>query len=281
MSEILRSFYDRKYTEGAEIHRTSKQYAISCVPSGKVLDILDVGCGSGENSLALAAKGHRLHGIDISPAAIERYRHHGFDGRAENLETGIDFPDAHFDLVFCSEVIEHMTSPERLAAEMCRVLKPAGLLVLSTPNSAFWLYRLFGLFGYTVSELQHPKHFQFFSRRSLILLLKSAGFVPLRAFGRNIYVLLPDVPRPLRPLLRILGFKREERFRTRSHFWHLSSQSSRGNRLFADTIIVMMTKPEQSAASSFQASQNAINATAPTHPGARHTETVGTPSGKP
>jgi SAM-dependent methyltransferase len=247
MSEILQSFYERKYAEGAEIYRTSKQYAISCVPSGKVLDILDVGCGSGKNSLALAAKGHRLHGIDISRAAIERYRHHGFDGRAGNLETGIDFPDTHFDLVFCSEVIEHMTSPERLAAEMYRVLKPGGLLILSTPNSAFWLYRLFGLFGYTVSELQHPKHFQFFSRRSLILLLSSAGFVPSRVFGRNIYVLLPDVPTLLWPLLQTLGFKREERFRTKGHFWHLSSQSRRGNTLFADTLIVVMTKSTRGA----------------------------------
>ncbi len=250
MSDLLQTFYDRKYAEGSEISRSSKQYTIDCVPSDIALDILDVGCGSGENSVALAARGHRLSGIDLSPTAIERYRHHGFEGRAGNLETGIDYPESSFDLAFCSEVIEHMNSPERLAAEMFRVLKPGGMLVLSTPNSAFWLYRLFGLFGYTVSELQHPKHFQFFSRRSLDRLLRGAGFAPSRLFGRNIYVLLPDVPEPMRPLLRWLGFKREERFRTKGHFWHLSSRSARANTLFADTLIAVMRKPDQSPVTS-------------------------------
>jgi 2-polyprenyl-3-methyl-5-hydroxy-6-metoxy-1,4-benzoquinol methylase len=82
----------------------------------------------------------------------------------------------HADVVLCSEVIEHMTSPEILAGEMARVLKPGGLLVLSTPNSAFWLYRVLGLLCYTVSELQHPKHFQFFLRRSLLTILRYVGF---------------------------------------------------------------------------------------------------------
>jgi len=242
MADSLQSFYDRTYVEGTEILRTSKQYTIDCVPSDAVFDILDVGCGSGENSLALAAKGHRLHGIDLSPVAIERYRNHGFEGRVGDLGSGIDYPDASFDLVFCSEVIEHMTAPERLATEIYRVLRPNGRLVLSTPNSAFWLYRLLGLFGYTVGELQHPKHFQFFSRRSLLRLLKTAGFSPIRLQGRNIYVFLPDPPELLRPLLQTLNFRREERFRTKGHFWHWSTKSNFWNALFADTLIAVMKK---------------------------------------
>lgn len=136
-----------------------------------------------------------------------------------------------------------MTLPEVLAAEISRVLRPGGLLVLSTPNSAFWLYRLLGVFGYTVAELQHPKHFQFFSRRSLLNLLEKGGLRPRKVFGRNMYAILPEVPDPVARLLSTLGFQREIRFRTGKAFWHLSNQSSVLNGLLADTLILVMEKP--------------------------------------
>jgi 2-polyprenyl-3-methyl-5-hydroxy-6-metoxy-1,4-benzoquinol methylase len=242
MHQSIQAFYDQKYADGGEIARTSKLYTIDCVPDDKSLDILDVGCGSGLNSVALAAKGHRVRGVDLSPAAIERYRSQGFEGSVGNFDNGLDYQDASFDAVFCSEVIEHMTSPEILAAEMSRVLKPGGLLVLSTPNSAFWLYRVLGLLGYTVSELQHPKHFQFFSRRSLLKLLTSTKFKPKQVMGRNMYLILPDMPGPLRWTLTKLGFTRERRFRTGGQFWHLSHRSSLLNTFFADCLIVVMEK---------------------------------------
>jgi 2-polyprenyl-3-methyl-5-hydroxy-6-metoxy-1,4-benzoquinol methylase len=243
MSEAIKAFYERKYTQGAEIARTSKDYTLACVPDGRGRDALDVGCGSGANSLALAAKGYNVHGVDVSDAAIAQYRAHGFDGVAADIEAGIGYADAQFDLVFCSEVIEHMTSPEVLAGEMSRVLKPGGHLVLSTPNSAFWLYRVLGIFGFTPSELQHPKHFQFFSRRSLLRLLRDAGFDVQAVMGRNMYCVLPVLPGRVAGIASLLGFKRESRFRTGSHFWHLSSKSTLWNSLFADTLIVLMTKP--------------------------------------
>lgn len=161
MHSNIQAFYEKAYAAEDEIPRRSKLYTIGCVPEGGGLTVLDVGCGSGMNAAAIAAKGHRVVGIDISETAIQKFRARGFEGKICDIESGFDFPDAQFDVVFCSEVIEHMTSPELLVAEMSRVVKPSGLLVLSTPNSAFWLYRLFSVFGYTLSEVQHPKHFQF------------------------------------------------------------------------------------------------------------------------
>ncbi len=242
MYKSIPAFYDKQYSEGPEIWRTSKQYTVDCVPDGERLEILDVGCGTGANSVALAAKGHSVRGIDVSETAIARYRARGFDGRVTDLEVGIDYPDASFDLVFCSEVIEHIVSPETLVAEMNRLLKPGGRIVLSTPNSAFWLYRLLGVLGYTVSELQHPKHFQFFSRRSLVRLFERHGLSVDRALGRNMYLILPDAPKPLAALLPGLGFKQETRFRTGRSFWHLSGKSSHLNTFFADTLILVLKK---------------------------------------
>jgi 2-polyprenyl-3-methyl-5-hydroxy-6-metoxy-1,4-benzoquinol methylase len=243
MHTNIQAFYERKYTEGSEIPRTSKQYAIDCVPASGGLRVLDVGCGSGLNSKAIAALGHHVSGVDLSEAAIERYRSYGFEGRAADIEEGLNYPNDSFDLVFCAEVIEHMTSPEVLIAEMKRVLKPGGRLVLTTPNSAFWLYRVLGVLGYTVGELQHPKHFQYFSRRSLLKLLESAGLQREEVTGRNMYVILPGRVGPLETILPKLGFRREPRFRTGGHFWHLSNRSRVLNALLADTLIMVMAKP--------------------------------------
>ena len=147
----LREFYEAHYEQATELPRTSKVYTLACIPQGGPLAILDVGCGTGENSEAIAAKGHAVCGVDISAQAIAKYRQRGFDGRVMDIENGLDFPDGTFDLVFCSEVIEHLTAPEVLARESLRVLKPGGHLVLSTPNSAFWVYRGLGLLGFTVA----------------------------------------------------------------------------------------------------------------------------------
>jgi ubiquinone/menaquinone biosynthesis C-methylase UbiE len=51
------------------------------------------------------------------------------------------FPDAHFDIVVSSEVIEHTPNPEQAIKEIYRVLKPGGVMVLSTPNR-FWIFSL-------------------------------------------------------------------------------------------------------------------------------------------
>jgi ubiquinone/menaquinone biosynthesis C-methylase UbiE len=95
--------------------------------------LLDVGCGEMPFRFALHAD-VRYTGIDVEEALAFGMMGDeaicAFDGRT------IPFPDDHFDNILCTEVLEHAEQPERLMAEMHRVLKPGGFLLLTVPFAA-------------------------------------------------------------------------------------------------------------------------------------------------
>ena len=106
--------------------------------------ILDIGCGNARDIIPIVQAGARIVGVDISEGMI---RQAGVDlGRAgvTGVElavgdaTNLRYPDASFDKVLCSEVIEHIPDASRAIAEIHRVLKPGGRLVISTPNRHSW-----------------------------------------------------------------------------------------------------------------------------------------------
>lgn len=108
--------------------------------------VLDVGCGAGYFLYLIRekyrAKGFvpALTGVDISTFQLSymtrRMHKEGISDAVAVHGNGeyLPFADASFDVVTCSEVIEHIRNPERALAEMRRVLKPTGRLLLSTPS---------------------------------------------------------------------------------------------------------------------------------------------------
>lgn len=240
----VKDFYEQKYRQGKEFQRTSKIYTLECIPRTGNLKILDMGCGTGMNSKVMTDLGHSVVGVDISEQAIKKYNLRGFVGYVMSIESKLNFSDEEFDLVFCSEIIEHLVNPDNLVSEAFRILRPGGKLIISTPNSAFWVYRIAGVLGKTVSELQHLKHIQFFSQKSLRRMIRENHFLVKKEYGRNMYLIIPD-PKShlLHGLLRMLGLKKEIRFRTHSYFWHISNRSSFLNSVFSDTLIVLAEKP--------------------------------------
>src|SRR5437763_16880587 len=99
------------------------------------LDALDVGCGTGFLSLELAARGHRVTGIDLAPAMLDAARHKaaesGFgirfqEGDAEQAP----FPAGSFDLVISRHVLWTLPHPEAAIDDWIRVLRPGGRLVV-------------------------------------------------------------------------------------------------------------------------------------------------------
>jgi 2-polyprenyl-3-methyl-5-hydroxy-6-metoxy-1,4-benzoquinol methylase len=246
MKNMAEQISDEKYKEGMEIERTSKQYTRACVPSDIPLKILDVGCGTGVNAKELAAGGHSITGIDISSVAIEKFREAGFEGHQCDITQGFPFPEDSFDVVYASEVIEHVVDTAAFFSETFRVLRPCGKLVLSTPNSSFWVYRLFVLAGKTVTDVQHPGHVRFFSKKGLEQFMTKAGYENIDIAGRHIFLILAGrMAEALAPLLERIGFKRELRFRTETWFWFLGGFSTRASRWWADTLIATAHKPKR------------------------------------
>jgi 2-polyprenyl-6-hydroxyphenyl methylase/3-demethylubiquinone-9 3-methyltransferase len=99
--------------------------------------VLDVGCGAGLLTNALAVAGHLVSGIDLSETSLETARRHDQTGqvryRVANAYS-LPFADASFDVVCATDVLEHVEEPHRLIAEASRVLKPNGLFFFHTFN---------------------------------------------------------------------------------------------------------------------------------------------------
>lgn len=165
------SFYNYKYQKGAERIHSYKTKLLGFLPDKKC-NVLDVGCGSGVTAERIRALGHEVVGVDIANEAIEKLRAKGMKGEVINVDKELPFEDVVFDVVWCGELIEHVQSPEFILDEAYRVLKDDGILLLSTCNSAYFIFRILHLLGRTCSEIQHPYHFHFFTTRSLRELLE-------------------------------------------------------------------------------------------------------------
>jgi SAM-dependent methyltransferase len=101
--------------------------------------VLDAGCGVGYGSAFLGETARSVLGVDLSSEAIDYARARYGSGNVvfavDDLKA-LGCVDGEFDVVVAFEVIEHLPQPERFVAEARRVLKPDGLLVVSTPRAA-------------------------------------------------------------------------------------------------------------------------------------------------
>jgi 2-polyprenyl-3-methyl-5-hydroxy-6-metoxy-1,4-benzoquinol methylase len=99
-------------------------------------EVLDAGCGVGWGTLLMLESGAaRVSSIDIDLEAVEnaRMRAPAADIRQGDLAE-LPWPDDTFDLVVCFEALEHVHRQERVLDELVRVLRPDGILMVSSPN---------------------------------------------------------------------------------------------------------------------------------------------------
>jgi 2-polyprenyl-3-methyl-5-hydroxy-6-metoxy-1,4-benzoquinol methylase len=120
---------------------------------GRNLRILDVGCGDGVISEPLIKAGHYVTAVDLPTVATAANKSKVSALMAGDAET-LAFPDATFDLVIASEVLEHLWAPENFVNETYRTLKPHGSLIIETPEGLAGLNYDSHMNYYTVEKIE-------------------------------------------------------------------------------------------------------------------------------
>jgi SAM-dependent methyltransferase len=137
--------------------------------------ILDLGCWVGFLLAEARDRGWTVTGVEPSAFAARYAReHHGLAVLEQDLLSA-DLPAGRFDAIVLGDVIEHLTDPLAALHHIATLLAPGGVLYLTVPDSGSRLARAMGRRWWSVI----PTHVQYFSRHSLSVLLRRAGFEPL------------------------------------------------------------------------------------------------------
>ena len=145
--------------------------------------ILDVGCGNGAFLLCARSKGYHVFGEDVSTFFINLC-HNSYDldvflGSLEDLH----LPVKSFDVITCFDVIEHSRNPKKLINEIQKILKPNGILVLSTHDIGSFGARFYGKKWRMIYPIGH---LLYFSKNTIAKLLVQNGFTIERVARSNI-----------------------------------------------------------------------------------------------
>lgn len=149
-------------------------------PEGKRL--LDIGCGVGDIAYYLKRRGFSVKGIDFSKVAVQKSKEKGIDaGICDVDQVGLPFEGDSFDVIWATDVIEHVFDPMNLISEMARVIKPSGEIFITVPND-FNVYArlLIAIKGHSIQSGIYrrfgiSKHHTFFSYELLKFMLQKHG----------------------------------------------------------------------------------------------------------
>src|SRR5947209_16108766 len=140
--------------------------------------LLDVGCATGFFMEAAAEEGFEVRGVEFSTVAISLARPdirerivHG------DVNTLLSRDAAQFDVVTAFDIIEHVQNPASFLVELHQVLKPGGVLAISSPDTGHFLRYLMGSRWPMLQPMQHTV---LFSRRGIADVLARSGFADVQ-----------------------------------------------------------------------------------------------------
>jgi ubiquinone/menaquinone biosynthesis C-methylase UbiE len=154
--------YTKSYESFKRINNTEICFRES-IKDKRQQKVLDIGCGDGYhifvfNTIENVARNIRFYGVDKSRPRIEFASRICNELAVTNINffvgstDDLPFPDDHFDIILCSDVVEHLSYPERCFAEINRVTKPGGIAIVTTPNKTNRLQQVVRFFQDSLQE---------------------------------------------------------------------------------------------------------------------------------
>jgi 2-polyprenyl-3-methyl-5-hydroxy-6-metoxy-1,4-benzoquinol methylase len=138
--------------------------------------VLDIGCGNGSYLWQMRSLGWEVCGVEPDPQSAAHARAAGLDVRAGLLQQQ-SFPEAHFDGITMTHVIEHLHGPMDTLRRCWELLKPGGQITVTTPNLDS---RGHQIFGRDWLHLDPPRHLVLFTEASLRRAMENCGFTVSR-----------------------------------------------------------------------------------------------------
>jgi ubiquinone/menaquinone biosynthesis C-methylase UbiE len=180
--------------------------------------ILDLGCDDGARTMEIANKigTNEIYGVDIVEDRLEQAKKMGVKTTQTDLNGQLPFENNYFDLIHADQVIEHIAFLDNFASEIYRILKPEGILIISTENGSSWHnifaaimgWQIFsssnlstrrGGLGNPLAVLRHEKkimtswtHKTIFNYRGLKEFWETYNFQLITTRGAGYYPLLPS-----------------------------------------------------------------------------------------
>lgn len=140
--------------------------------------LLDVGCALGDHLVAARGRGWRVAGVELAPYAADHARTtHGLDVHCGTVH---DLPaaDGTFDAVLLAEVVEHLSDLRPTLARVAALLRPGGVVWLSTPNASGLAAAVLGA---AWDRIEPVGHLCYFDAATLARLVRTAGLDVLAA----------------------------------------------------------------------------------------------------
>ncbi len=158
--------------------------------------VLDAACGTGYGTDLLGQHAKEAVGVDLAPEAVTYAREH-YQNPALQFLVGdvehLNFPEGSFDVTVSYETLEHVPHPEAFIQELRRLLKPGGLIIISTPNKpAFKERKLFPYNPFHIKEYTWEEFHEVINKH----------FTQSEFYGQNKPIVLSPLRRILRAVLQ-------------------------------------------------------------------------------
>jgi 2-polyprenyl-6-hydroxyphenyl methylase/3-demethylubiquinone-9 3-methyltransferase len=189
----IEKIHDQDWREGKKDYSFFEKEARFEIVKNLILSkqpniVLDVGCGSGYLAFLLEQENPRIfvHGFDVSLEALKLATSLNKKYKLDINYQNIPENDNSYDIVVCSEVLEHLINVRHCLMEINRVLKDQGKLIVTAPNFSFWRFRIDSLTGRVPYVVSDERHIQTFNKELLTKRLNEAGFNVLQLIGTRV-----------------------------------------------------------------------------------------------